>query len=79
MKYLIVFTTALLSTMKVSFQSSFAKKGVRTGADSVFFNMLIFTAAALLFCPYLFGAPLPALRRLQRDLSAHLYARTLGG
>lgn len=56
MKYLIVFTTALLSTMKVSLQSSFAKKGVRTGADSVFFNMLIFAAAALLFLPYLFKA-----------------------
>lgn len=68
MKYLIVFTTALLSTMKVSFQSSFAKKGVRTGADGVFFNMLIFMAAALLFCPYLFGAPLPVF------LFAALYA-----
>ena len=59
MKYLIVFTTALLATMKVSFQSSFAKKGVRTGADSVFFNMLIFAAAALPFFPYLFTAPAP--------------------
>ncbi len=68
MKYLIVFTTALLSTMKVSFQSSFAKKGVRTGADSVFFNMLIFSAAALLFCPYLFTASLPVF------LFAALYA-----
>lgn len=56
MPYLIVFTTALLSTMKVSFQSSFAKKGVHTGADSIFFNMLIFSAAALLFLPYLFKA-----------------------
>ena len=59
MKYLIVFTTALLATMKVSFQSSFAKKGVCTAEDSVFFNMLIFSAAALLFFPYIFTAPAP--------------------
>ena len=58
MKYLIVFSTAMLSTMKVSFQGSFAKGGVKTGADSVFFNMLIFLAASLLFLPYLFSAPL---------------------
>ena len=56
MKYLLVLTTASLATAKMSFQSAFAKKGVCTGADSVFFNMLIFFAAAMLFFPYLFGA-----------------------
>lgn len=56
MKYLLVLITASLATAKMSFQSSFAKKGVRTGADGIFFNMLIFSAAALLFFPYLFKA-----------------------
>ncbi len=54
MKYLLVLTTALLSTFKVTFQSSFAKKGVKTFQDSAFFNMLIFTVASVLFFPYLF-------------------------
>ncbi len=61
MKYLLVFTTATLATMKVSFQSSFAKKGVHTAADGIFFNMLIFAASALLFFPYLFKASGAAL------------------
>ena len=56
MKYLLVLTTASLATMKVSFQSAFAKKGVRSSADGIFFNMLIFAASALLFLPYLFKA-----------------------
>jgi drug/metabolite transporter (DMT)-like permease len=56
MKYLLVLTTASLATAKMSFQSAFAKKGVRTGTDGVFFNMLIFFAAAMLFFPYLFAA-----------------------
>ena len=56
MKYLLVLTTASLATMKVSFQGAFAKKGVRSSADGIFFNMLIFAASALLFLPYLFKA-----------------------
>ena len=56
MKYLIVFGTASLATVKMSCQSAFAKKGVHTAADGVFFNMLIFLCAALLFLPYLFAA-----------------------
>ena len=56
MKYLIVFGTASLSAMKMSCQSAFGKKGVKTNADGVFFNMLIFLSAALLFLPYLFSA-----------------------
>ena len=56
MKYLIVFGTASLATLKMSCQSAFAKKGVHTAADGVFFNMLIFLSAALLFLPYLFSA-----------------------
>ncbi len=59
MKYLIVLGTASLATMKVLAQGSFAKKGVRTAADGVFFNMLIFIAAALLFFPFIFTAPAP--------------------
>ena len=51
MKYLIILCTAFLSTAKVSCQSAFAKKGVKTAADSIFFNAMIFTAAALFFSP----------------------------
>lgn len=53
MKYLIVFCICLLATMKVSFQSSFAKKEVKTVADSVFFNCLIFLSSSLIFIPYI--------------------------
>ncbi len=51
MKYLLVLCTALLSTAKVSCQSAFAKKGVHTVADSIFFNAMIFIAAAIFFSP----------------------------
>ncbi len=56
MKYLIVLATATLSATKVSLQSLLAKKGSPTARDRVFFTMLIFFAAALLFSPYLFSA-----------------------
>ncbi len=51
MKYLIILCTALLSTMKVACQSAFAKSGVKSAADSIFFNGLIFGTAAIFFSP----------------------------
>ena len=57
MKYLIILGTASLATLKMSCQSAFAKKGVHSTADGVFFNMLIFFFASLIFLPYLFTAP----------------------
>ncbi len=58
MEYLIILATASLSTAKVSFQSLLAKREKTTPADRVFFTMLIFFAAALMFSPYLFTASL---------------------
>lgn len=55
MKYLIVLLTSTLSTAKVTFQSLVAKKERCNAADSLFINMLMFFAASLLFCPYLFS------------------------
>jgi len=55
MKYLIVLATATLSTVKVSTQSLLAKRERLAPKDSVFFTMLIFFSAALLFSPYLFS------------------------
>lgn len=52
MQYLIVLGICVLSTMKMSFQSLFAKKGVKTTADSVFFISMIFAASSLVFLPY---------------------------
>ena len=49
MKYFLVLCTALLSTVKVTCQGRFAKSGVKSTADSVFFNALIFGTAALFF------------------------------
>ena len=56
MKYLIVLATATLSTVKVSSQSLLAKRERLLPKDSVFFTMLIFFFAAMLFSPYLFFA-----------------------
>ena len=51
MNYLIILGICLLSTMKVSFQSVFAKKGVKTISDSVFFIGMIFLFSSLAFLP----------------------------
>lgn len=51
MKYILVLCTALLSTMKVSSQGAFAKSGVKNAVDSIFFNILIFGTAAIIFSP----------------------------
>ena len=51
MQYLIVLGICVLSTMKVSFQSIFAKKGVKTISDSVFFIGMIFLFSSLAFIP----------------------------
>lgn len=51
MNYLIILGICLLSTMKVSFQSVFAKKGVKTISDSVFFIGMIFLFSSLAFIP----------------------------
>ena len=53
MDYLIIFGICLLATMKMSFQSSFAKKGVRTTSDSIFFISLIFAFSSLIFLPHI--------------------------
>ena len=54
MQYLIVLLTSVLSTLKVTFQGKLVKKEECTLRDSVFYNMLIFFVASLIFCPYLF-------------------------
>lgn len=53
MKYLLVLLTSTLSIAKVTFQGSVAKKEGNTIQNSIFFSMLMFLSAALLFCPYL--------------------------
>ena len=54
MQYLVVFLTSLLSALKVTFQGKLVKKEECSINDSVFYNMLIFFVASLVFCPYLF-------------------------
>lgn len=56
MKYLLVLTTASLSVLKVSLQSSVAKRDTKTLTDSVFLTMLIFLCAAVPIFPFLFAA-----------------------
>ncbi len=53
MKYLIIFALCLISTVKMSCQSAFAKKGVKTSADSLLFISMIFAFSSLTFLPYL--------------------------
>ncbi len=56
MKYLLVLATSTLSALKVSLQSSVAKKDTRSITDSIFLTMLVFLSASLLFSPFLFTA-----------------------
>jgi len=60
-KYLLVLCTALLSTAKVTCQGRFAKSGIKTAADSVLFNIIIFGTAALFFSPGLIYLTPPIL------------------
>lgn len=53
MKYLLVLLTSTLSAAKVTFQGFAAKKEGKTLQNSMFFCMLMFLSAALLFSPYL--------------------------
>jgi drug/metabolite transporter (DMT)-like permease len=54
MQYLVVLITSVLATLKVTFQGKLVKKEECSINDSVFYNMLIFFVASLVFCPYLF-------------------------
>lgn len=49
MKYLTVLVLCVLATGKVTLQSLFGKKSVKTVSDAVFFNGLIFAFSAILF------------------------------
>ena len=58
MERLLVVGTASLSTINVGFQSTIAKNGIKQVKDSLFFIVLIFLSASLLFIPYIFNTPL---------------------
>lgn len=58
MERLLVVGTSALSTIKVGFQSTIAKNGIKQVKDSLFYNMLIFLSASLLFIPYIFNTTL---------------------
>ncbi len=51
MKYLTVLVLCFLATCKVTLQSLFSKKSVKTISDAIFFNGLIFAFSAILFLP----------------------------
>ncbi|MBR2965351.1 MAG: EamA family transporter [Clostridia bacterium] len=53
MKYLLALLTSTLSVAKVTCQGSVAKKSGSALKSKIFFSMLMFFSAALLFCPYL--------------------------
>ena len=56
LKYLLVLTTATLAATKVSLQSLVAKGKSPSTSDRIFYTMLMFFAASLLFLPYIFTA-----------------------
>ena len=50
MDFLIIILLCALATAKVTLQSRFGKKGLKTDSDNVLFNAMVFLTAALLFC-----------------------------
>lgn len=54
MNLIIIFTLCLLATSKVTLQGFFAKKNIKTTADGIFFNGLIFLFSALVFLKNIF-------------------------
>lgn len=55
MNYLIILAVCVLASMKVSFQSAFGKKNIKTSADALLFNVLVFAVSSLLFMPRVIG------------------------
>ncbi len=56
MNILLIILLCFLATGKVTLQTAFSKKNVRTLADTVLFIGLIFVFASLLFCKNIIGA-----------------------
>jgi drug/metabolite transporter (DMT)-like permease len=74
MKYLLVFACCLLATAKVTTQSAFSKKSVKSFPDVVFFIGLTFTVSALIFLPDLIGcSPIVWLYGAAFGLSSMLF------
>ena len=50
MDFLIILSLCTLATAKVTLQSRFGKKGIKSDSDNVLFNAIVFLTAAALFC-----------------------------
>jgi uncharacterized membrane protein len=50
MNFLIILLLCTLATTKVTLQSRFGKKGLKTNSDNILFNAIVFLTAAVLFC-----------------------------
>ena len=53
MKYLLIPLMCILAVAKITLQSDFSKKSDKTLFDSIYYNMLMFSMAALVFSPFL--------------------------
>ena len=51
MIFLIILLLCTLATAKVTLQSRFGKKALKTDSDNILFNAIVFLTAAALFCP----------------------------
>ncbi|MBQ8510675.1 MAG: hypothetical protein IJ493_12280 [Clostridia bacterium] len=56
LKYVLVLLLAILSTVKVGFQSEFSKKTVKNTADVLMFNFFVFLFSGIIFSYGLIGA-----------------------
>lgn len=56
MKYILVLVLAILSTVKLGFQSKFSKKQVKKPADVLIFNFFVFLFSGIIFSYGLIGA-----------------------
>ena len=56
MKLLLILALCTLATLKVSLQSHFGKKELKTSSDPTFYNGLVFFSSALLFAKHIPGA-----------------------
>ena len=55
MEYILIILLGVLATAKMSFQSGFSKKEVKTPTDSLLFNGVVFAFSAAMFLPKIFG------------------------
>ncbi len=53
MKYLLILLLCVMAVSKITLQTRFSKTSSETIADSIFYNGIVFTVAALLFLPLL--------------------------